>query len=127
MKAGLRAYAMLAMLAGPAGVQPAEQREVRQVIVYGNDPCPPSAGGDVVICARRPETERYRIPENLRDREPGPQSESWAERAQALEMVGRSGIQSCSPVGPGGATGCLKELIDKARAERRSNAAEQIP
>jgi hypothetical protein len=132
MNAALAHWTLLAALAGLAGMaaaQPAgEQREVRTVIVFGNDPCPPSTGGEVIICARRPETERYRIPENLRDREPGPESDSWAERAQALEMVGRGGIQSCSPVGPGGATGCLKELIDKARAERRNEGPDgEIP
>jgi hypothetical protein len=123
------AVALAAAAAGAAGdaqAQPAnDQRQVRQIIVYGTDPCPPSADGEIIICARRPETERYRIPGPLREPEPGPQGESWAERAEALEMVGRGGIQSCSPVGPGGASGCMKELIDKSRDERRVDATNQ--
>lgn len=103
---------------------PAPPEKVRQLIVYGNDPCPPSTGEEIVVCARRPETDRYRIPENLREAEPGPESEAWAVRAESLEYVGRSGIDSCSPVGPGGMTGCLADLIRRAREERRQAAGQ---
>jgi hypothetical protein len=127
MKVGLPlnaiALAAICIVADAAGAQAVnDQRQIRQVIVYGTDPCPPSTDNTVIVCARRPDTERYRIPENLREADPGPENDSWAERAQALEMVGRNGIQSCSPVGPGGATGCLKELIDRSREERRTDA-----
>lgn len=101
-------------VAAPAG--PDDVR-VNQLIVYGTDPCPVSAD-EITVCARRPEADRYRIPAPLRDRE-GPASESWANRALELQYVGRTGIQSCSTVGPGGATGCLTQLINQARAERQ--------
>lgn len=116
-----------AALAAPAAAQdtvPTEEK-LRQVIVYGTDPCPPSPAGEIVICARRPETERYRVPEPLRETETGPEGESWAARARSLEYVGESGIQSCSTVGPGGHTGCLEQLIRQAREERRARAAEE--
>ncbi len=104
-----------------AGVQGAvtqeEELKVNQLIVYGNDPCPRSAD-EITVCARRPEQDRYRIPAPLRTTE-GPASESWTNRASELQYVGRGGIQSCSPVGPGGASGCLTQLINQARAERR--------
>ena len=103
--------------AGAAASAGPEDVRVNQLIVYGTDPCPVSAD-EITVCARRPEADRYRIPEPLRDRE-GPASNSWANRALELQYVGRSGIQSCSTVGPGGATGCLAQLIDQARAERR--------
>jgi hypothetical protein len=112
-------------LAVPATAQtpaPSEEK-LRQVIVYGTEPCPPSPDGDIVICARRPETERYRVPEVLRETDTGPEGESWASRAQSLEYVGEGGIQSCSTVGPGGHTGCLEQLIRQAREERRAEAA----
>ncbi len=102
--------------APPAGSAGADSR-VNQLIVYGNDPCPQSAD-EITVCARRPEADRYRIPEPLRDTE-NPESNSWANRALELQYVGRTGIQSCTPVGPGGATGCLMQLINQARAERR--------
>ena len=119
------AVAVTAMaLAAPASAQgqsaatPAtEDLKVNQLIVYGNDPCPRSAD-EITVCARRPEADRYRIPAPLRGRE-GPASESWTNRALELQYVGRTGIQSCSTVGPGGATGCLTQLINQARAERQ--------
>lgn len=122
--------AALPALGTSVGAQPAPPGErIAQVTVYGNDPCPRGKGGEIIVCARRPESERYRIPENVREAPPSPQNESWAVRAEALETMGATGIQSCSPVGPGGATGCLEQLIAQARAERRANArdANRIP
>ena len=103
--------------AAAATVTPEEELKVNQLIVYGNDPCPRSAD-EITVCARRPEEDRYRIPAPLRQTE-GPASNSWANRALELQYVGRTGIQSCSPDGPGGATGCLTRLINQARAERQ--------
>jgi len=99
--------------------------KIREVVVYGTDPCPRSSSEEVVVCARRPETERYRIPEALRESPPSPDSESWASKAEALEYVGQTGIGSCSPVGPGGVTGCMTQLIKQAREERRAQAAAE--
>jgi hypothetical protein len=103
----------------PTEVRPAgpDDVKVNQLIVYGSDPCPRSAD-EITVCARRPEADRYRIPAPLRTTE-GPASESWSNRAVELQYVGRTGVQSCSPVGPGGASGCLTQLINQARAERR--------
>ena len=35
------------------------------VIVYGDDECPQSTTDQIVVCARKAENERFRIPENL--------------------------------------------------------------
>jgi hypothetical protein len=127
MKAALflAAAASLAALApAPAGAQ---QERIRRLVVYGSDPCPRAANGDeIVVCARRPETERYRIPRELRDQasEDDPESTSWAARAEALEYVGRTGIQSCSTVGPGGVSGCWNELVRAWRNDRRTGDGE---
>ena len=92
---------------------------VNQVVVYGDDPCPQSAQGDeIVVCGRLDEGERYRIPEPLRGDPNNPRRESWSTRVTALERVGRTGTDSCSPVGSGGFTGCLNQLIGNAYAER---------
>lgn len=90
---------------------------VNQVIVYGEDPCPASTGDEITVCARKPEGERFRIPEPLRgvDR---PTSEAWSNKVLAYETVGRFGTDSCSPVGAGGFTGCTQQMIQRARAER---------
>src|SRR3546814_14649708 len=45
-------------------------------------------------------------------------NESWTNRAVAMEYVGRSGTDSCSPVGGGGFTGCFSKLMREARADR---------
>ena len=117
-----------AVLSGPAfAAQPAAetQEKISRLIVYGSDPCPKGSDDEIVVCARRPDSERYRIPENLREPAPGPEGDSWAVRAEALEYVGRSGIQSCSPNGPGGFTGCWEQMMRAARQERR--AAGRVP
>ena len=105
----------LAMLAAPAAAQNADS--ISEIIVYGSDPCPRSTDDEVVVCARKPESERYRIPERFRTGGPRQTREAWANRARALETVGATGINSCSPVGPAGFTGCLTQVIKQARAE----------
>ena len=109
----------LGMLAAAgAAAQPAEdERPVIRMTVYGNDPCPQTTSERIVVRARRPERDRYRIPEQLRE-DPDQAAQSWAERAEALETVGETGIQSCSTVGPGGFTGCWEEMLRQARQER---------
>ena len=79
---------------------------------------------EVVVCARKPESERYRIPENFRGTGPRQAGEAWANKARALETVGATGINSCSPVGPAGHTGCLIQVIKQARAEANEAAAQ---
>ena len=133
MKAALSIAALAAVSAAaatlapaPADAQGVQREKVRRLVVYGADPCPRAQSGDeIVVCARRPETERYRIPKELRD-QPGddPDSTSWAVRAEALEYVGRTGIQSCSTVGPGGASGCWNELVRAWRKERATGDGE---
>src|SRR5215213_7261296 len=97
---------------------------VSEIIVYGNDPCPRSTDDEVVVCARKPEAERYRIPERYRSGGPRQTRQAWANKARALETVGRTGINSCSPVGPAGFTGCLTQVIQQARREA-AEAADQ--
>lgn len=100
----------------PAAAQSDGER-INQLIVYGDDPCPQSTADEITVCARKDESERYRIPEPLRDLQ-SPQNEAWNNRVIAYETVGRTGVMSCSPVGPGGSTGCLNQLIHKAYAEK---------
>ena len=116
-----------AMLPAAAGAQsPADA--ISEVIVYGNDPCPRSSNNEVVVCARKPEGERYRIPEKLRSGGPRQTREAWANRAKSIETVGSTGTFSCSPVGPGGYTGCLTQAINQAKRERREqNEAGTAP
>ncbi|MEA3054533.1 MAG: hypothetical protein QOG72_3436 [Sphingomonadales bacterium] len=105
--------------AAPAFAQgPAPEPKISTMIVYGDDACPPSTNDTIVVCARKPEGERFRIPEALRGDPNNPKNQSWATRATALEYAGRSGIGSCSTVGPGGVSGCFNQIVRDARAER---------
>jgi len=109
------------LAAAPASAQaPAAEPKISTMIVYGDDACPPSTDDTIVVCARKPEGERFRIPEVLRSDPNDPKNQAWAERATTLEYAGRSGIGSCSPVGPGGASGCFNQLVRDARADRRT-------
>ena len=105
---------------------PAQAQEsgesVNQLIVYGDDPCPPSTGDQITVCARKAEGERYRIPEALRTSQ-SPANDAWNNRVIAYETVGKSGALSCSPVGAGGWTGCLNEMIKTAYAAKDSDAS----
>lgn len=129
MSARLTVFAALvagvAIASMPVGAQDLPQN-IRREIVYGTDPCPRGKPDEVVICARRPDRDRYRIPEALREPSDDPENQSWANRAEALEYVGRSGVQSCSTVGPGGFTGCWNQMIRQSREERRA-AREEGP
>ena len=104
---------------------PAQNTKVSEVIVYGTDPCPRSSDDEIVVCARKPETERYRIPERLRQGGSYQSRQAWATKAKQFEVVGRTGINSCSPVGPGGFTGCTENLIKQAFEERGEQVASE--
>lgn len=107
-----------AATAAPPPKSATGEERVDALIVYGNDPCPRSSGDEIVVCVRRHESERYRIPPNLRDDPNAPANQAWANRAESLEYVGRTGTGSCSTNGPGGWTGCLSQLIHQAHEER---------
>jgi hypothetical protein len=111
-----------AALALPMFVAPTPalaQNRVREIEVFGTDPCPRSTDDDVVICARKSEKDRYRIPEKLRQSGNYQSRQSWANRAIAFESYGKTGINSCSPVGPAGYTGCAQQLINQAFKEQQ--------
>lgn len=103
----------------PAAAQGVDEK-VNQLIVYGDDVCPPSSGNEITVCARKGESERYRIPEALRETF-SPENDAWTNRVLAYETVGSNGTLSCSPVGAGGFTGCVGKLIDTAYAEKRQD------
>ena len=111
-----------AAFSAPASAQ--SNDSVSEIIVYGNDPCPRSTDDQVVVCARRPEAERYRLPQQYRPSGTRQQKQAWANRARALETVGSTGTNSCSPVGPGGFTGCLTQVINDARRENRERTEQ---
>jgi hypothetical protein len=94
----------------------------RTIVVYGDDPCPTARNPDeIIVCARRPEEERFRIPRELRELEAAQiprRDDVGAERAAlASGRPAATGIGSCSAVGPGGMTGCTPgvDVVGAAR------------
>jgi hypothetical protein len=117
--------ALAALSAAPAAAQRAQPG---QIIVYGTDPCPRSTDDDVVVCYRRPESERFRIPDALRQTGTRQERQSWSKQAENLSTVGSTGLNRCSPVGPMGVAGCAQQEINDAfRALREENAAAAPP
>lgn len=111
--------ASLALSPAPASAQYAE----RVLIIYGDDDCPTNTNGEeIVVCSRRPESERYRIPKELRPRSQSPDAQSWAARSAATLDTGAAGAGSCSATGASGWTGCWAEQMRAARAERKADA-----
>lgn len=93
------------------------------LVVYGDDPCPRSRDDEIIVCARQPESDRYRIPKELREKRKKGEipTQSWVERARTLDMVSRMGLpNSCSPHGSGGQTGCMRQFLETARREREA-------
>jgi len=125
-RAGRAAAIVLAALAAspasPASAQP--QPQTIQIIVFGADPCPQSDDPEeIVVCARQPEGERFRIPKRLREQKPedAPAELAWGSRVDAMNTLTRfSRPNSCSVVGSGGQTGCTSVMLDKWFAERRA-------
>ena len=125
----LIAAALVAFVAAPAEAKrdkgDADPPPVTsQLVVFGDDPCPRSSDNEIVVCARLPESERYRIPKRFRGkrRADAPAPDSWAQRVDTLETVSREGLpNSCSVVGSGGQTGCMQQFLHQAWQERHQN------
>lgn len=114
--------ATAACFATPLAAQDSGGDTVNMVILYGDDAAPEPVGDEIVVVARLPEADRYRIPESLRYSD-NPANTSWAERVERLEIVGDFGTLSCSAVGVGGSTGCTQEMIAAAYADRENSSS----
>lgn len=129
---GMLGLALAAQVTGtpaPAPVRATVQEAPRSapidgvLIIYGRDICPADT-----ICVTAPESERYRIPQNLRESEVTASQESFAVRgADLVDNVGKTGIGSCSTVGVGGASGCFGEQARLAKREREAREKAATP
>lgn len=128
MRKPLLAAAFLSVIlpvpfAAPALAQQAD----RVLVIFGNDKCPTNASGEqIVVCSRRPEGERYRIPKEMRT--PiiiTPENQSWAAKANdTLDAGAGSGVGSCTTSGPGGNIGCWAQQMRAAKRQRQAQNAE---
>ena len=91
---------------------------------YGDEPCPEAAEDEIVVCAQQPESERYRVPKELREelKDDAPAGGgSWASRVEGYDSVARqTRPDSCSPVGSYGFTGCAALALREWFAAKRA-------
>jgi hypothetical protein len=117
------AIAIALMGAIPALAEDAPTKTIRTATAFGNDPCPAAREGEIIVCGRLPESERYRIPKQFREKprdESGP-SASWASKVQTLEAAQRFTMpNSCSVVGTGGQTGCTQAMLRQWFLDRQA-------
>jgi hypothetical protein len=105
-----------AMAAAPAPAPAGSTTErIATLVIFGDDTCPRSTADEVVVCARQPESERYRIPKQFRGRQYNAARDgSWAGTAKVLEYISRQGLpDSCSPIGSNGQTGCFRKFMEQ--------------
>lgn len=82
--------------------------------------CPPRAAGEeeaIMVCGRRSQAERYRLPPPPERFDPNGPVDSVSRERHGLIQEGDSGIGSCSVSGPGGWTGCFHREV-KRRCEQ---------
>jgi len=120
-----RLFVPALLLLVPLPIAAEEPARQIHITVYGEDSCPrPSDDEEIVVCARRPEEERYRVPPALRERTDQPSEISWQARNEALEEDARTmRPDSCSVVGSGGQGGCAAAFIRQWYNERRGRRA----
>ncbi len=114
------------MAAAPAFAQPPER--ITNLVVYGEESCPVAEGDEIVVCARKPESERYRIPKTLRDKPAVSGGPGWGSQVANMESVSRQNLPgSCSANGSNGFTGCTAAMLRQWFAERRMQESAGVP
>jgi hypothetical protein len=113
-----------------AAAQPVDNdAKTISIVVYGNDACPPGKGDEIVVCAREPEGERYRIPKRFRGKKAEPAvGNAWGNKVRSSEDASRmaAGLpDTCSAVGTGGQSGCYSHFVTQAAQERRQQKDQQ--
>ena len=122
----IRTLVLAAALASALPAAAAEApRRMSTTTVFGNDPCPPAHGDEIIVCGRLPESERYRIPKKLRENKKARVEQNWASRNATLDELARvERPNSCSVVGLGGQTGCSAQMLRQWSDERRAEGKQ---
>ncbi len=94
------------------------------LVTFGDEACPEPEGDEIIVCAQQPESDRYRVPKELRgadDDDVSAGGGSWASAVEAHDDIARlNRPNSCSVVGSNGFTGCTAALLRTWFAERRA-------
>ncbi|CAN5364842.1 hypothetical protein BH10PSE12_BH10PSE12_27830 [soil metagenome] len=117
----------LSSASAPALAEDPPQR-IMNLTVYGNDACPKGEADEIVVCARKPESERYRIPKALREKPEVAGGPGWGSQVAGMEALSRQTIPgSCSAMGSYGFTGCSAARLQQWFAERRMDQSAGVP
>lgn len=128
-KSVLVATTLLLATAAPAyadaalATQGSPPERISFLVTFGEDKCPEATGDEIVVCAPAPESDRYRIPKDLRKDEEAAVSggSSWTSAVESLDSYSRAILpNSCSVNGSNGFTGCTRAALEQWHAERRS-------
>lgn len=120
MRYALLALGLLALPAHAQGVDVPTAPRQRFVTVFGNEKCPKSADpNEIVICARRPADEQFRIPTAVRNTPFIARKDDVSARS-ALVSRANGADPACSAVGTSGQFGCSGGLniLGAARTAR---------
>jgi hypothetical protein len=74
-----------------------------------------AAGDEILVCGQQRRISPYRLPPAQWD--PAGPVQSVSRERHSLYELGETGIQSCSPAGPGGWTGCTQRRWKEAREQ----------
>lgn len=97
------------------------------LVLYGKDKCPINdKGEEIVVCVRKPESDRFRIPKELRRHAPSAQSIPWTNRIDSFRNIGATGVGSCSSSGPGGFTGCMAQEAANYKEDYRQMREQRL-
>lgn len=109
-------------MTAPASAQAGQ----RTLIIYGDEPCPTSNGEEIIVCQRRPANEQFRIPKELREAGPDAGDATPGSRVAAMDSASapQTGMDTCSPVGAGGQTGCFRQAANANKRIRKENRAD---
>ena len=130
-----------AQASAPDGQKPQDEKlaasntppqKVRSVTVTGDQPCPKSTNGEIIVCSHADRDEKFRIPPKFREAPHPAANNSWTNRAALIDEVSREagGLpNTCSVNGAGGQTGCSWQALQQWQAEMRAKkrAAESVP
>jgi hypothetical protein len=102
------------------------------VTVFGTEACPkPTSPDEVVVCARLPEGDMYRIPKQLRQAQvqtsPFQANRNLLLGDASAGLTGGGAVGSCSTIGPGAQSGCNQQDIDAWAADRTSRMGYSEP
>ena len=116
----------------PESVGDGTQPRQRLVTVFGTEACPkPTSADEIVVCARLPDSEIYRIPTKLRQADKRTSPFQTNRNLLLGDATGGAGgsIGSCSAVGSGGMIGCNRNQVDAWAHDRadRMGTNEQTP